>query len=242
MKKTVPKWFDLKEASEYLTNENLTIADLLEFGVTGELPMYAIVPDDCFIQYWDIWSNLPNFIEEEIKNFLLIQPHQIEKIQKMGSATGYSILVEASLPEGYSYELSEYLNEDMRKFSENFSRGVTIKSREAVRILGKDLEDFLLNILAKSNAPIEASMVRAIVNNCFVKKMHYMDSPIKKAKEIAINPNDVSELWGLLFSNAESDTRWSPITDVHANGKSIICHDNTFTKEALRSYLNKRKI
>ena len=72
--------------------------------------------------------------------------------------------------------------------------------------------------------------------------MQYMDSPIKKAKEIAINPNDVSELWGLLFSNAESDTRWSPITDVHANGKSIICHDNTFTKGALRKYLFRRKM
>jgi len=75
-----------------------------------------------------------------------------------------------------------------------------------------------------------------------VCRAHYMDSPIKNARNIAHNKNDVSEIWGILLENAESHQMWSPISDIAADGSGIICHEKTFTKTALRDYVKRRPI
>lgn len=78
------------------------------------------------------------------------------------------------------------------------------------------------------------------VSESEVFRAHYMDSPIAKAKSKAGNPRDENEIWGILLSNAQSNDLWSPISDISADGKDIICHDKTFTKTALRDYLRRR--
>lgn len=75
-----------------------------------------------------------------------------------------------------------------------------------------------------------------------VYRAHYMDSPIKNARNIACNKNDVSEIWGILLENAQSHQMWSPISDIAADGSKIICHEKTFTKTALRDYVKRRLI
>ena len=93
---------------------------------------------------------------------------------------------------------------------------------------------------AKQAKPMTAPEAPAVTNitthNAF-KKSHYMDSPIKQARAIANNPNDLSEIWGLLLRSAESDTPWPPIIEVAGDLKTIKSYDNSFSKEALRKYL-----
>jgi hypothetical protein len=146
MNNLIPQWLDLQSAVAYLTNktkEEWAIPSLLELGRVGKLPMYAIVPEDSYIQYWDMSDTKPLMREKEISDFLPVTTQHIQKIQKFYPASGYSISIEAPLPKGCSYDLPEHWPILMRMDSKGFSRGMVIKSHEAIRILGKELQEFL---------------------------------------------------------------------------------------------------
>ena len=88
-------------------------------------------------------------------------------------------------------------------------------------------------------SPTEALAFTNMIIHRRLKKSHYMDSPIKQARAIASNPNDVSEIWALLLRSAESPTPWPPIIEVAGDLKSILCYDKSFSKGALRKYLER---
>lgn len=72
-------------------------------------------------------------------------------------------------------------------------------------------------------------------------KSHYMDSPINQARTKASNPNDLSEVWGLLMANAKSEVPWSPIGGEQNNANYIGCiSEKPFSREALRKYLKRK--
>ena len=237
MNDVIPQWLDLENAIVYLnnqTNEKWTIPALLELGRLGKLPMYAIVPEDSYIQYWDMADSNTSMRQQEISDFLPLTAHNIQKIQKFYPASGHSVLIEAPLPDGCSYDLPEYWPIFMRIQSKDFSRGVVIKSHEAIRILGKELE-VLLTKQAKPAKP-----TTSVITQNALKKSHYMDSPIKQARNLAINPNDVSEIWGLLKANAQSASPWSPIGGKEERIDYIECiSEKPFSKGALRKYLER---
>ena len=146
MNNLIPQWLDLQSAVAYLTNktkEEWAIPSLLELGRIGKVPMYAVMQEGTYIQYWETKDNQATLRQKEIADLLLITPQQIEQILKMYPAHGYELLIEAPLPNGCSYDLPEYMPILMRMESKGFSRGVVIKSHEAIRILGKELEGYL---------------------------------------------------------------------------------------------------
>ena len=153
MNNLIPQWLDLQSAVAYLTNktkEEWAIPSLLELGRIGKVPMYAVMQEGTYIQYWETKDNQATLRQKEIADLLLITPQQIEQILKMYPAHGYELLIEAPLPNGCSYDLPEYMPILMRMESKGFSRGVVIKSHEAIRILGKELEGYLQAKPAKS--------------------------------------------------------------------------------------------
>ena len=151
-----PQWLDLKDAVAYLakaTNNPWTIAEVLELGRVGKLPMYAVIRPDTGVSCWPestikekthrwdserviTFETNPHFEPFKALDFPLVAPQQIAEIQGYGEVSGYEVLIEVPAPNGFTYD------HPVLPISMD-ARGVTIKSYEAIRVKGKELEAFI---------------------------------------------------------------------------------------------------
>jgi hypothetical protein len=226
---TGSQWLNLESAVLYLANKDLNIPQLLEFGRLDELPMYALVDRSFTIQFWDMKMNPPLLKKQEITNFLQVSPDQIQKIQKLYPASGLSISVEALLPPGCSYDLSDLHPIHMRMETKHLARGVTIDSHEDIRVLRRELDIFKAK---------KEDLQRA--------KRSAMSKPINDIRKLSDEPNNKMVIWEALKALALTKNPPPPIvgyTDEGIQYRGVKFDESgepdVYTKKAFRSHMDR---
>ena len=227
MNNLIPQWLDLDSAVHHLANKKITISKLLEFGGIGDLPMYVLIDKSFTIKFWDMRSKPPILKSQEITDFLPISKDQIQKIQKMYPASGYSISIEARLPEGCSYDLPDSYPILMRMESKHLSRGKIIKSLKEIRVLARELEELKGVQVILSKADRSA-----------------MAKPINDIRKQSDEPNNNIVIWEALKALALSKNPPPPIlgyTDEGIQFRGAMFDESgepdIYTNSAFRGYM-----
>ena len=227
MNNLIPQWLDLDSAVHHLANKKITISKLLEFGGIGDLPMYVLIDKSFTIKFWDMRSKPPILKSQEITDFLPISKDQIQKIQKMYPASGYSISIEARLPEGCSYDLPDSYPILMRMESKHFLRGGIIESHRDIRVSGRELNSFMQAIQPKATRSP-------------------MAKPIDDIRKHSDEPNNKVAIWETLKKLALDKSPPPPIIGYTGEGIQytgtkfdLSGEPDVYTKKALNGYIDR---
>ena len=249
----IPRWVNLDNAVEYLKKMGVTVTpqELLTHGIEGAVEIYSIVPDDSYVQYWSINGNQCVLHQEEINGPIRIAPTKLNKILQLYPSAGYSLLIEAPLPGGCSYDLPEYFPIIMRMEGKSFSRGITISSHEALRVSGNQLDALFTEL--HNPEPVEAQGSKVVGEGAiktYITSRNAITPLVIEVRNGCALPNDLNAVWNQLINMARLNPPRSPLIGFVPNegiqyqGKKFY-EDNGcdyYSKEALRAYINRNPL